>query len=118
MAITVTNPGVGKFGWFLNATSADASLCEESKAAPAAGLSIIIDNLTISTDAAITITIGSGEAANACETVLLGPVPFAINQCIQWNFLNGGMVLASGKSLTVDTSGAGNINVFASGRVQ
>ena len=37
---------------------------------------------------------------------------------IQWNFLNGGMKLTSAKSLVVDASGAGNINVFAYGRVE
>jgi hypothetical protein len=119
MAITVTNPTVGKFGWFLNATSANASGCEELKAAPAAGLSIYVDHLTISSDAAITVSIGEGESVPGTpDTVLLGPVPFAINQCIQWNFLNGGMKLTAAKSLTVDASGAGNINVFASGRIE
>lgn len=119
MAINVTNPAVGKFGFFLNATSANASGCEELKAAPATGLSIYVDHLTISSDAAITVSIGEGESVPGTpDTVLLGPVPFAVNQCIQWNFLNGGMKLTAAKSLVVDASGAGNINVFASGRVE
>ncbi|MGD0277483.1 MAG: hypothetical protein ABSB79_15805 [Syntrophales bacterium] len=119
MSISVTTPGVGKFGFFLNATSANASGCEELKAAPSAGLSIYVDHLTISSDSAITVSIGESETTpGSPDTVLLGPVPFAVNQCIQWNFLNGGMKLTAAKSLVVDASGAGNINVFISGRVE
>lgn len=119
MAITVTNPAVGKFGFFLNATSDNASGTEELKAAPAVGISIYVDHLTISSDAAITVSIGEGEAVPGTPDVtLLGPVPFAVNQSMQWNFLNGGMKLTAATSLVVDTSGAGNINVFCSGRVQ
>jgi len=118
MAISVTNPSPAKFGWFLNATSANASGCEELKTA-VVGKSIIVDHLTISSDAAITVSIGEGESVPGTpDTTLIGPVPFAVNQCIQWNFLNGGMKLTSAKSLVVDASGAGNINVFAYGRVE
>lgn len=119
MAIVVTNPAVGKFGFFLNATSANASGCEELKAAPAAGLSIYVDHLTISSDAAITVSIGEGESVPGTpDIVWLGPIPFGINQQMQWNFLNGGMKLTEAKSLVVDASGAGNINVFVSGRIE
>jgi hypothetical protein len=119
MAITVTAPAVGKFGFFVNGVSADASAVEELKAAPAAGLSIYIDHLTISSDAAISISIGEGETVpGTVDTILLGPVPFAANQCIQWNFLNGGMKLTAAKSLVLDASGGGNICVFCSGRIQ
>jgi hypothetical protein len=118
MAITVTNPTPGKFGFFVNGVSADASACEELKAAPAAGLSIIIDHLTINSDAAITITIGEGETAGAVTTALIGPVSFAANQSMQWDFRNGGMVLTVATSLTVDSSGAGNICIFVQGRIE
>ena len=118
MAITVTNPAVGKFGFFANGITANASGTEELVAAPAAGLNIYVDHLTISSDAAITISIGEGESVPGTpDTTLLGPVPFAVNQSIQWNFLNGGMKLTAAKSLVVDASGAGNINVFVSGRI-
>lgn len=116
MAITVTTPSPAKFGFILNGVTANASACEELKAA-VAGKSIIIDHLTINSGAAITITIGEGETAGAVTTALIGPVSFAANQSIQWDFY-GGLKLTAAKSLTVDASGAGAICVFAQGRVE
>ena len=118
MAISVTNPAVGKFGFFLNATSADVSGCEELRAAPGAGLSIYVDHLTINSGAATTITIGEGETGGAVTTALIGPVSFAANQSMHWDFLKGGMVLTPATALTIDASGAGNICIFASGRIE
>ena len=117
MAISVTNPSPAKFGWVLNATSADASGCEELKAAPAAGTSILVDHLTINSGAAITVTIGEGETGGAVTTALIGPVSFAANQSMQWTFPHG-MKLTAATSLTVDASGAGNICIFAWGRIE
>jgi hypothetical protein len=118
MAITVTTPAVGTFGFFANGVSADASGVEVLKAA-VAGKSIYVDHLTISSDAAISISIGEGETVpGTIDTVLLGPVPFAVNQQMQWNFLNGGMKLTAATPLVVEASGAGNICVFVSGRVE
>lgn len=118
MAIVVTTPTPGKFGFILNATSADASGCEELKAAPAAGISIIIDHLTINNGAnAISITIGEGETAGAVTTALIGPIAMAANTSLQFSF-NYGMVLTAATSLTVDASGVGAICIFAQGRVK
>ena len=118
MAISVTTLTTGKFGFVLNATSADASGCEELKAAPAAGSSIIVDHLTINNGAnAISITIGAGETDGAVTTALIGPIAMAANTSIQWDFRNG-IVLTAATSLTVDASGAGAICVFVEGRVQ
>lgn len=116
MAIAITTPQAGKFGWIINATSADASACEELKAAPAAGLSIVVDHLTLNTTDALTLTIGAGENAGAVTTALLGPVAMPANSTLQWDFPSG-MVLTAATSLTVDSSGAGNILVFAWGRI-
>ena len=123
MAITINTPQPEKFGWFLNATSADASGCEELKAAPGSGRSIIIDHLTINSGASITVTIGAGETGGAVTTALIGPVSFAANQSIQWVFPRGaippgGMRLPAETSLVVDSSGPGNICIFAWGRVE
>jgi hypothetical protein len=116
MAIAVTTPTPGKFGWIVNATSADATGCEELKAAPAAGISLIVDHLTINNGAnAISITIGSGAGAGAVETALIGPIAMAANTSLQFMFAYG-MVLTAAKSLTVDASGAGAICIFVQGR--
>jgi hypothetical protein len=119
MAISVTNPTPAGFGWIFNATSADASGCETLKAA-VDGKSILVDHLTISTGAAITVTIGAGASAGAVETALIGPLAMAANSSMQWDFSAWpcfGMRLAADKALTIDTSGAGAICVFARGRV-
>ena len=117
MAIVVSNPDPGTFGFFCNGVSADASGVEVLKAG-VAGKSIYLDHLSIASDAAISISIGEGETVpGTIDTVLLGPVPFAINQQIQWNFLNGGMKLTTAAALVVEAA-AGNINVFCSGRIE
>lgn len=118
MAIAVTTPSPGKFGFILNATSADASGTEELKAAPAAGTSIYLDHVTINSGAAITITIGEGETGGAVTTGLLGPIAMAANTSLQFDFRHGGMKLTAATSLTVDASGAGAICIFAQGRVE
>lgn len=115
MAIAVTNPTVGKFGFILNATSADASGCEVLKAG-AAGQSIVVDHITINSAAAITVTIGEGETDSGVTTALIGPIAMAANSSIQWDFPSG-IVLTAAAALTVDASGAGAICVFAYGRV-
>jgi hypothetical protein len=124
MAIAVSNLTPGRLGFILNATSADASGCEELKAAPAAGTSIIVDHLTINNGAStLSITIGQGETGGAVTTALIGPVAMAANTSLQFDFTDphftgqGGMVLAAATSLTVDASGAGAICIFARGRI-
>lgn len=117
MAIAITTPTPGKRGWIINATSADASGCEELKAAPAAGTSIIVDHLTINSTAAISITIGAGETGGAVTTALIGPIDFAALSSLQWDFPEG-MVLTAATSLTVDASGAGAICIFGWGRIE
>jgi len=117
MAISVQSPGVAGSGFIKNATSADASACEEIIAAPAAGISHYIEKVKITSDAAITVTIGAGETAGAVTTALIGPVSFAANQTISWEFSGRSKALkvTAATSLTVDSSGAGNICVFVQG---
>ena len=115
MAIAITTPQRGGFGWMVNGTSADASGCEQLLAAPAAGISILISHLTINSAAGITITIGEGKTGAAVTTALIGPVTFAANSSMQWDFPDGLLVTAA-TSLTVDSSGAGVICVFAWGK--
>ena len=118
MAITVTTPSSGRAGFILNGVSADASGCEELKAAPASGSSIIVDHLTINNGAnAISITIGAGETGGAVTAALIGPIAMAANTSIQFTFPSG-MKLDAATALVVDASGAGAICIFAIGRVE
>jgi len=116
MAITVTSPNT-TVGFIKNANSADASGCEEIIATPGAGKYFEISKVTISSDSAISVTLGSGETAGAVTTALLGPVTFAAGQCIDWVF-NPPMRSVVNKSLTVDASAGGNINVFVQGKTK
>ena len=117
MAISITTPQPGKFGFIINATSADASGCEELKAA-VAGKSIIVDHLTINNGAgAQSITIGEGETGGAVTTALIGPIAMAANTSLQWSFPSG-IVLTAATSLTVDSSSNTALCIFASGRVE
>ena len=119
MAITLNTSQVQTSGFAVVGYSANASACEELKAAPAAGTSIIIDHLTINNGAsAISITIGEGETGGAVTTALIGAIAMAANTSIQWDFYPAGLVLTAATSLTVDASGAGAICIFAQGRIQ
>ncbi|MCE5334367.1 MAG: hypothetical protein LLG06_07225 [Desulfobacteraceae bacterium] len=122
MAIAVTTPATGPGSYagsfIINATSADASGCEELKAAPGTGKSIYIRHLTINSAAAITITIGEGETTpGSADTALLGPIAFAANQSMQWDFYPP-VKLTTNTSLVVDASAGGDICVFAQGSVE
>jgi hypothetical protein len=118
MAIAITTPSPGKFGWIINATSADASGCEELKAAPADGTSIIVDHLTINNGAgAQSITIGAGETTGAVTAALIGPIAMDANTSIQWDFPSG-MVLTAATALTVDSSSNTALTIFAWGRIE
>jgi len=105
MAISVTRPTHHKAGFFANGVTADASGCEELVPG-VAGKSIVLDHLRVSSDTALSVSIGEGESAPGTpDTVSLGPVPLAANQSM-------------GKSLAVDSSAAGNINVSVAGRIE
>jgi len=121
MAISVVTDTPEHFGFILTATSADASGCEELKAAPAAGTSIIVDHVTINNGAsAQSITIGAGETTGAVTAAVIGPIAMEANTSLQWDFPypQGGVVLPAATSLTVDSSSTGAIAVFVRGRIQ
>ena len=118
MAISITTPQPGKFGFIINATSADVSGCEELKAAPAAGTSIIVDHITINNGAgAQSITIGQGKTGAGVTAALIGPITMAANTSLQWDFPSG-IVLAAATSLTVDSSSNTALCIFAWGRIE
>ncbi len=118
MAITVTTPTITGDFWCVNATSADASGCEELKAAPAAGTSLYIHYLVISCVSAITVTIGEGETTSAPDTNLIGPIPFATGNGspVILDLHQTPIKLTAAKNLVVDASGAGAVTVFAIGK--
>jgi hypothetical protein len=118
MAVTqvdLTVPTVvhGKTLWHVSAYSADWSGAEVVKAAPTTG-AIYVTRMLVAVLAAITVTIGDGEATSAVET-------------IAWNLegLAGGVVydfmfdtpvkLTDAKALTADASGAGSMVIEAEG---
>lgn len=117
MAISITTPNSNKFGFILNATSADISGCETLKDAPSAPLAIVLDHITINSTGAVTVTIGQGKNGAAVTTALIGPISFSANTSLQWDFPQG-MVLSAATALTCDASAGGNICIFAYGRIQ
>jgi hypothetical protein len=120
MAITKNDLSPAGAGFGVNASSADASGCEELKAAPGAGKSIYLTQIEVSCVAAITVTIGEGENAGAVTTILFGPFNFAATSGspVNLSFRDKGIKLTANTSLTVDASGAGAVQVFAEGYVQ
>ena len=120
MAITLNSNQVATAGFAVTGTSANASLCEELVAAPEPGKSIVLQNLTISNGSGGTqaITIGSGEAANDVEAVILGPFSMAASTQLQFTFLNGGIVLPAAKSLTVDSDDTHALTIFCQGVIE
>lgn len=118
-AITVAGPvqawvSQGVTQWRINATSEDASGCEEIVATPGAGYALCITRLTIGIGAAITVTVGSGAAAGAVEGDKIGPIGGAAGTYVL-DFRDRPVQLTTNKSLTVDASGAGTICVYAEG---
>lgn len=115
MAYVVTTPDAA-YGFICNAVGDDISGCEEILAA-VAGKKIIVKHVTINSGANITITLGAGETGGNVTTALLGPITFAANTSMVWNF-SPYMYLPTATSLTCDSSGAGNICIFVQGVIQ
>lgn len=120
MAITVNDLTPAESGFALNATSADASGCEELKAAPGAGVAIYLTQIEISCVAAITVTLGAGKTGGAVTAVLLGPFNFAATSGspVSLQFRGKGLKIADNTALVVDASGAGAVQIFAEGYIK
>jgi len=116
MAIAVTSPA-SRVGFIKNATSADASGCEEIIAATS-GKQIKIRHLTINNGAnALSHTIGEDKNGAAVKTALIGPIAMAADTSLQWNF-NPPMELTANTALVIDSSGAGAVCVFVQGEIE
>jgi len=96
-----------------NLRSDDLSGCETIKAAPASGR-LVLEHILISSDSAITVTIGEGETGSAVTTAIMGPIAFAAGQFIEWEF-SSLVALSATTALTCDASGAGVVNIFVEG---
>jgi hypothetical protein len=116
MAITLKTNKVGNFGFIANGNSADLSGCE-TLAAAVTGKSIVIERLTITSGAAINVSVGEGETGGAITTTLLGPFYMAANSRIDMPFPRG-VKLTAATALTADASGAGNVTIIAQGRIE
>lgn len=116
MAITVTSPQT-TVGFIKNATTADASACEEIIPAPPAGVNIRLRHVTINSAAANTITLGAGVSGGGVEAALLGPISFGAGTTLQWEF-EPLLHLPAAKSLTIDASAPGVVTVFCQGFIE
>jgi hypothetical protein len=118
MAITLDEANVDGYGFVANGYSADWSSCETIKAA-VAGKSIYLTHLTVSCVAAITITVGEGETANAVTTELVGPLQFAATSGSPVTIpFTRPLKLTAATALTADASGAGAATIVAQGFVK
>ncbi len=99
--------------WAVNASSADASGCEEIVAAPGAGLELCVRKLRIAIGAAITVSIGGGETTSAPTKTLIGPLGGAA-MFVHLDFPEA-LVLSPNHALVMDASGAGTVNVYVEG---
>jgi len=116
MAITLVTSNVEKVGFVANGNSADFSGTEELVAA-VTGISIHVERLAISSNAAITLTLGAGETGGAVTTVVIGPVYAAANSFQELAFTRP-IKLAAATALVVDASGAGAATVVVQGYIK
>ncbi len=90
----------------------------ETILAGVANKSHFLTGLTIRSDAAMDITIGSDVSASAVVTTHIGPVPVSAEAGIfPWKAPAGkGLRFTSGKAITIDASASGTIWIEAHGK--
>ncbi|MHB8110507.1 MAG: hypothetical protein ACYDHW_10805 [Syntrophorhabdaceae bacterium] len=121
--VTVNAPDIGKTSqggsFIINAYSANASGCEQLKAAPGSGTAIYIRNMSISSATPVTVTIGEGETTpGEVDTTLMGPFKFGTTpHQMQWDFYPA-MKLTNNKSLVMDSDATGDIVVVIQGFIE
>jgi hypothetical protein len=117
LAITVTTNQVYTAGFCVSGTTTDLSGCETLLAAPGAGLSIYLEQVTISNlTTANQITIGAAETAGAVTTVLLGPIVIAANTAMRIPLVRP-IKLAADTALVADATGTTAVTIVAEGYV-
>ncbi|OHB65760.1 MAG: hypothetical protein A2Y76_01665 [Planctomycetes bacterium RBG_13_60_9] len=100
--------------WQVNASSADASGCEEIVATPGAGYQLVLCRAYIYVGAAITVSLGQNDNAGTLETTLIGPLAGAAGNYIL-DVRDQPIILAANKALCVDASGAGQVCIYVEG---
>ena len=116
MAITLTASNPKGAGFIANGNSDDFSGTEEIVAA-VSGKKIMLLQVTISSNAAITISIGAGETGGALTTLIVGPIYMAANSNMNIDFAES-VALATATALCVDASGAGAATVICRGTIE
>lgn len=116
MAVTVSDLQVASHGFSLTASSADATGCEVLKAAPGAGISLVLEKVMVSVGTGQTVTIGEGETASAVDAPIF-EVVLAGNRSYTHKF-DRPIILTANKALTVDSSASGAIRVSAEGYIK
>lgn len=107
--------GKGGDRWAINASSANASGCEEIVAAPGAGYALVIERLIIYIGAAIDVTIGEGEGVGgAVAAVLIGPLGGAAGTYVL-DCRERPIQMTANKALVFDASDAGTVCIYAEG---
>lgn len=103
--------------FYRSLTSEDASGCEEILAA-SSGHAHYLTKLIIHGDAAIDVSVGSGETTGAITTVHFGLIPLSAEAGLfEWNAPPGkGVKCTDETSITVDASGAGTLRIEAHGK--
>lgn len=115
MAITKTSTKVAGHGWMVSATSADLSTTEELRAAPASGVSIYLEYISINSATAHTVTIGEGETTDNVTTVIVQPVTFTTGGGQYEIHFTRPLKLTAATSLTADASVIGAVHITAYG---
>ncbi len=121
--VTVNSPDTGKTSqggsFIINAYSANASGCEELKAAPGTGKAIYIKRISINTVTPITVTIGEGETTpGSADTTVLGPLTFGTGAGNFEDYFYPELKLTDNKSLVVDTSATGDVIIIIQGYIE
>ncbi len=103
--------------FYLSLQSADVSGAESILAA-SSGKTHYITHLLIRTDAAMDISIGSGETGSAVTTVHIGPVPLdAASGVFLWRAPSGmGLKCTEATAIVIDSTAAGTIWIEARGK--
>ena len=103
--------------WSNTISVPDASGVVELWRAPTWSSQLSFDPCTIRCSSAVTVTVGTGRDGTAVDTPIIGPVTFTAKNIKPFKIVyKRPIILDANKPLVVDASGAGRVQVYASGR--